>query len=112
MKGKAYSQNPLKHLPASIVFGRIARKVVIAKFFVKVSSMNFFLILTSTAVVKLPKFRMNLRELNFICPLKSVKGMCCILHLCLFVFLLPFLMIDFSLGQIPEEWLRRNITCA
>ena len=84
MKGKAYSQNPLKHLPALIVLGRIARKVVIAKFFVKVSSMNFFLILTSTAVVKLPKFRMNLRELNFICPLKSVKGMCCILHLCLF----------------------------
>ena len=68
MEGKAYSQNPLKHLPALIVFGRIARKVVNTKFFVKVISMNFFLILTSMAMVKLPKFCMNLRELNFICP--------------------------------------------
>ena len=68
MEGKPYSQNPLKHLPALIVFGRIARKVVNTKFFVKVISMNFFLILTSMAVVKLPKFCMNLRELNFICP--------------------------------------------
>ena len=67
MKGKAYSQNPLKHLPALVVFGRIARKFVNTKFFVKVTSMNFFLILTSTAVVNLSKLRMNLRELNFIC---------------------------------------------
>ena len=42
--------------------------------------------------------------------LKICEGMCCVLLLFLLFVFVAFLMIDFSVGQIPAGWLRRNIT--
>ena len=39
----------------------------------------------------------------------KIVNQCVVFYSCV-CFLLFFLMIDFSVGQIPEGWLRRNIT--
>ena len=56
------------------------------KFFFKVTEINLFLILTSTAVVQLPKLPANLSDLYSICP-EYCEGPFCVLLWCLlFVF--------------------------
>ena len=42
--------------------------------------------------------------------LKNCEGMDCVLLSCLLFVFVVFLMIDFSVGQIPEGSLRRDIT--